>query len=380
MENKINIVEAVEAYLNKYVTFEESFYSFPVALWLLATHCWKQFDAFPYLAISARTKKAGKTTLKDCMVPVAKNGHKFSVSSASSMFRRMEESKEDFPVMFIDECEALISENHPAREFLNKGFERGEYITRSAAGGGETLKFDCYCPKVFVGIGGIYDTLKDRAIVIMMKRRSPVESAKAVRIRQSVRDGEAKELNLTVNAEIKEKRAEIQEMYEAAEMLSFLDERGEKCWTPLFIMAKIFCPERVEQLVSIAVDLEGMKDGKQLRATGTDWEAAEKDADDAEARILLLRDMISLCKGKEYLLSTDILDMLKAIPTAGWRKFRGVGLTVNDMGFLLDALNVHPKPIRIKKGAGSRDAKAATRRGYTWKDLHAAGILSGLIE
>lgn len=372
----MNIVEKTEAYLNKYVTFAEPWYSLPSALWSLATHSWQAFDAFPYFAISAPTKKSGKTTFKDCMVPLSPNGRKFSVSSVASMSRILEENKQtDFPVMFVDECERLIDENHPAREFLNKGFERGEYLTKFL--GGESVNFDCYCPKVFVGIGGIYDTLKDRSIRVMMKRRSPIESAKAVRIRQSIRDAEGMELREQMKILVQEKADEIKTIYEQAEMLSFLDERAEKCWTPLFIMAKLFCPERLDELTRIAVDMEADKDAPELRATGKVWEKAEQDADDADARTLLLLDMLKICQDKKYILTEDALELLKDIPTSQWRRFRGTGLTADHVGYLFDAFNLHPKVIRINP---DRNASRATRRGYKLEDLKAAGVLAGLIE
>jgi len=375
MEPK-NLVAEIEAYLTKYVTFAEPFYALPCALWAMATHCWPEFDAFPYLGISAATKKSGKTTLKDCMVPLAANGEKFSVNSPASMFRVMEEGKGTFPTMFIDECEALISETHPAREFLNKGVERGEYITKSNAQG-DSLKFSCYCPKVFVGIGGVYDTLRDRAIVVMMKRRSPIESAKAVRIRQSVRDAEANELREKISFAVNDRLVDISSDYDKAEILDFIDERAEKCWTPLFIIAKIFCPERVQELIRIAVDMEADKDAPILRATGKEWEAKEKEADDAEARILLLRDMLKITTEIQFIKSTELVDLLKEIPTSQWRRFRGRGITVDDIGSLMDAFNVHPKVTRTKSGRAARQAQA---RGYRREDLEAAAILAGLME
>lgn len=366
-----NIVTLVESYLNKYVTFAEEMYSLPCALWAIATHCWPEFDAFPYLGISARTKKAGKTTLKDCMVPLVANGEKFSVSSVSSMFRVLDESNGTFPVMFIDECEALANENHPGREFLNKGFERGEYITRTISN--ESKKFDCYCPKAFVGIGGVYDTLRDRSILIMMKRRTPVEAAKATRIRQGVRDGEATELRAMLSAAVKEKIYEAREMYASADMLSFLDERAEKCWTPLFIMARIFCPERIDELTRIAVDMEADKSAPMSTSSSYNKTEEEK-ADDNEARVLLLRDMIHIMGDMECIPTVDIIEKLKAVPTSGWRRYKGIGLTPEKMGYLLDMLNVHPKRIRPTKGSRQQ------LRGYVRKDIIAAATLEGLVE
>ena len=372
-----NIVTSVETYLKKYVTFAEDFYALPTALWAIASHAWPEFDAYAYLGISARTKKAGKTTLKNCLAPLVPNGQKFSASSPSSMFRVMGMDSEgqpdgDFPVMLIDECEALAAETHPCREFLNKGFERGEYITKTV--GNESKKFECYCPKVIVGIGGVYDTLRDRMIVIMMKRRTPVEAAKAERIRTAVLEAEAGEIRGNISTFVADHLQEIRAAYAKATPLSFVDERAEKCWTPLFILAELLCPERIEELTRIAVDMEADKDAPQLIPHGKEWEAEERKADDEEARVLLLRDMMKVIGDDDCIPTADVIDKLKEIPTGGWRRFRGRGITAEDMGRLLDALNIHPKPVRPDKTSRKQV------RGYKRADLIAAATLAGLIE
>lgn len=378
-----NIVSLIENYLLQYVTFAEDFYKLPAALWPIACHAWQAFDAFPYMGITALTKKAGKTTFKNCLVPLVPNGKKYSASSPARMYMDLgidddqDANAKEFPVMFIDECEKLASESHPAREFLNNGFERGEKITRVKR------DYDCFCPKVFVGIGGVYDTLRDRSIIIMMKRRDPVAALRAKRVRLTLLEEEGNALRATIAAAVADKKDEIRALYESGETLSeltgatnlALDERQEKAWMPLFIMAKLFCPERVDELLKIAVDMEADKDAPQIRATGDDWEKAERDADDLEARVLLLRDMVDLLGDKEYLLSSDVVEQLKAIATAGWRRYRGRGLTPSDMGYLLDALNVHPKNIRLGARKDNR-----VNRGYKREDLIAAATLAGLID
>lgn len=374
-----NIVEKVEGYLKKYVTFSEDYFSFPAALWIIGTHCFREFDVFPYLTITASTKQAGKSTLKNIMIPVCKNGGNFSAGSPSSMFRllEVEEGKDiDFPSMFIEEAEQLTAENHPAREFLNKGYEKGDKITRWI---GDKKDFECYCPKVFILIGDVFDTLKDRSIPIIMRRRSPIESAKAVRVRMSVKKEEAELLEHEIKIAVQEHMEEIRAHYAQFESLDFLGERDELLFQSLFTLAHVFCPERVEEFKRIAVDVAMEKQIKRT-SIGAQWEAAEKQADDDEARILLLRDMLTLAEGKEFLIAADVVDMLKGIPTAQWRKYKGKGLTSQDIGYLFGSMNLDSKVVRTKGTSGTSGEKKTTFRAYRTKDLKAAAVLCGLIQ
>lgn len=393
MENHTeNIVTQIEEYLLKYITFSDevereledgskkrvSGFATAAALWTIATHCYQEFDVFPYLVITAFTKRAGKTTLKDLLLPVVNNGRSFSAKSPSSMFSLLEKNEQDTDglkdvTMAIEEAEDLLKEDHPAREFINKGYEKGDVITRKR--GNEIVEYNCFCPKIAILIGSVYDTMNDRSIPVFLRRRTPVEALKSKRVRKSVKQAEAEILRGAIKEEISFRREDIRAHYAEFEQLSFLNERDELLWQSLFAIAHVFCPERVEELKRIAVDIAMEKTAPQRKSTGDDWEAAEREADDLEYRIYLLRDMLYLCKGKDFVGSNDVLEQLYALPTAPWRKFRGRGLTTNDMGNLLDVLGLHPKPIRVKSGKAARQAFA---RGYTRKDMEAAAQLSGL--
>jgi hypothetical protein len=85
--------------------------------------------------------------------------------------------------------------------------------------------------------------------------------------------------------------------------------------------------------------------------------------------------MLVLSEGLKGIASVVLVEKLKAIPTSPWRMFHGVGITVQDIGNLMDALNVHPKPFRVKSG---KDTKQAILRGYSRTDLMAAAKLTGL--
>lgn len=364
-----DVIKQTEVFISKYATLAHDYYLLPLVLWTMATHTWPTFDCFPYLVITAYVKRAGKTRLMELLTMLAANGKAFSPDSPASMFRSL---KEDNPTIFIDEAEKLNQETHPAREFLNKGYKRGQTISRFI--GGEVVDFESYCPKAFVLIGDVYDTLRDRSIMVTMRRRSPIESAHENKFRRANVEPEAETLRGNMHQLVKDNQSAIESAYAELPSLSFLNDRDEELWTPLFVLANVLCPSRIDELTRAAVDIATEKSGKR-RSFHELLDVEEQKADDQEAQILLLRDMLKLTEGKKHITSANLMESLKGIPTSPWRMFRGTGLTAQDAAYLLDMLNVRPKPIRVKPG---KHTKGAIARGYTRADLVAAAKLVGL--
>lgn len=369
-EKQQDVLRQVEQFITKYATLAADHYKLPIALWCAATHIWDSFDCLGYLVITARVKRAGKTRLMELCKMVSSNGRTFSPDSPASMFRALADGTA--PAMFVDEAEKLNQEQHPAREFLNKGYKRGQTITRFV--GGEVVDYESFCPKCFVLIGDTYDTLRDRAIVVTMRRRSPVEAAAENKYRSSIVEPEGTALREQLHEVMEQHKAAIETAYAAYDGLPFLNDRDEELWLALFAIAKVLCPNRVDELTRAAVDIATEKTAPRA-AFHELLDVEEKKADDAEDQILLLRDMMTLCGTQRYLASADLVEKLKAIPTSKWRMFRGVGLTNQDIGTLFTSLRITSKPIRISKDKG---AKGAVIRGYLRADMLAAAKLVGL--
>ena len=366
-EPKTDVLKQAEKFISDYATLAHEYYLLPLVLWAAGTHIWPSFDCFPYLVITAFVKRAGKTRLMELLTMIAANGRTFSPDSPASMFRALHD--DDKPTMFIDEAEKLNQEQHPAREFLNKGYKQGQTVSRFV--GGEVVDFECYGPKCFVLIGDVYDTLRDRSIVVTMRRRTPVESASENKFRRALVEPEGAALREAIHAAIEDKHSEIETIYAQLGSLTFLNDRDEELWSPLFAICQALCPHRMEELIKAAVDIATEKTAPR-RSFREVLNTEEQKADDMEAQILLLRDMLALTdNGQKAIGTAELLELLKAIPTSPWRTFRGKGLTAQDCSYLLDNLNIHPKLIRMTKGKNPA-------RGYSRIDLMAAAKLVGL--
>jgi hypothetical protein len=373
MKNLNTIVEQTEAYITKYVGFPEDakYYTLPLALYTIATHTWPTFDAFPYIVITAVTKRAGKTRLGiDVFSQICSNAETFSAKSSSSIFRSINEKH---PTVLIDEAEVLNSEEaNEMREVLNKGYRRGQTITKVA--GTKVMTFDTYCPKVFILIGDVNDTLKDRSIIFWMRRG---EAPNRFSYSTSAPEGEA--LREKVHIEVTEREAEIADAYLNHSGLPFLTDRDEEIWLPLFAICSVFAPHRLEELTKAAVDLSAEKTADIRRFDNL--REQEQEFMEMEYAEYLLRDMVSICKDRKAISSIDAIETLKSIPTSPWRKFRGVGLTATDLATMLNRFGVKPKAVRFSnpKNASERNKSKGgfVQKGYTKEQLDAAFKMMG---
>lgn len=376
------VIQDAENFLRKYVTFAKDYQIFPMILWCIATHTFDTFDSFPMLEITAGTKRSGKTRLLELVALLSSNYRSLSPDSVSSMYRYMDaeysgEEEGITPVMGFDEAEKFNQENHAAREFLNKGYRKGQYITRTL---GEVKKFPCYCPKIFCLIGDVYDTLFDRCIIVKLRRRTPIENLNAPKFRAVVAEKEAGQISEAISQMVKDYQGEIESAFLDGFDLSHVNDRDAEIWQAIFSVCKALCPEKMDELMISCVDMCTEKSAPKRRSVGKEWELAEKEADDADARIMLLMDMLKLSNG-DNLPSADLPERLKAIPTAQWRKYKGEnGINSHQIGYLLDALSVGPEVVRVKGTSGSKGESKSTFKAYKAKDLQAAAHLAGIPE
>ena len=339
---KQNLVERMEHFVAKYATFEDSRVVLPLVLWCLATFLHQEFDTFAYIVITSLTKRSGKTRLSELLGFASNYSVNATALTPSALFRKIDpiEPIKGFvaPTVIFDEAEILSSEAaNNMRAILNAGYRKGQVVSRTI--GNNVVDFRVYCPKVFVLIGDVFDTLRDRSIVVTMKRSEPKErfsydAAKA--------EGKAfaEEFLATLN---EEKRAAIAEAYLAVRA-SYLSDRDEEIWAPVFAMCKVFCPGRYRELERIAVDLCALKSAE--RRIVKDMEGFETAANQAEYAEKVLADLLKVIGTEKNIFSNVAVDRLKAIDLAPWRTFKGEGLTQNNLADLVAPFGLESKPIR----------------------------------
>lgn len=350
------IVNAVQAFYEQYVTLGSPDYTFAAALWTLGTFLWPHFDAFPYLVITSMTKRSGKTRFGEVMSFVSSNPRSFAAMTPATLFRSI---RDENPTLFLDEAETLSSETADTmRAVLNAGYRRGQTIPRVSKKGVE--EWPAYCPKVFILIGDVFDTLRDRSIIVTMQRAEP-----KMRFVYDHARAEGQALRERAASVVEEYQGVIVEHYQRHAGLPFLTDRDEEIWLPLFAVCEVLAPDRLGELQRVSADLSTEKTSESRRYVNL--LGAEKAAEDDEYARRLLRDLRTVMNADPVIFTAAALDRLKALPTGPWRKYRGEGLTAIDMGNLLSRFGLAPKVIRT---GGRKRAKIA--RGYRRPDVEKA--------
>lgn len=352
-KNMETVIDRIEKYLNRYIVFAEKGYSFPMALWIAMTHCWQTFDALGYVCITSRTKQSGKTSLARLLEFTVNEPHLITAMTPGAMFHLIEDVK---PVILCDEAEMLNSESAGfLRAALNSGYTRGAKIERIANGGG-VAEYDIYCPKVFVLIGDVYDTLRDRSFIIPLRRARPGDIPS--RFVRKIAMSEGRDLRDELKEACEENKERIEREYHDAKELLFLPSRESEIFTPLFVLCNIFCPDRLEELTRMAADMATAKTEEAInyRQSHEAEEAAKFDY----FQTLLVRHIIEIGqagllaensnrktnKGKSFLDPDALIEQLKSMAAAPWRKYRGEGLTRMQMGDMLAGVGIRTNTVR----------------------------------
>lgn len=351
------IIRDIQAYITKYVAFTDSQYSLPLALWTAHTYLWEVFDATPYLVITSDTKRSGKTRLAECLSFMSRNPRNIAGMTPATIFRSI---RDDMPTIFMDEAETLASESADVmRAVLNVGYRKGQTIPRMGKAGIE--EWPVYCPKVFVLIGDVYDTLRDRSINVKMKR-----SDAPTRFLHEIAKGEGNNIGLRLAEAMEDVGAKVLDAYTTMKGLPFLQDRDEEIWMSLFAVASVYCPDRLDELTRVAVDMATEKTAEKRVHSELSMKEAEREATDTEYAERLLLDIIDVMGSRKHMYTNDLLTALHDYPTGPWRRFRGEGLDAMSLSFLLKRFEgVVPKVIRDRK------AKKLLR-GYRVEDIRKA--------
>ena len=158
-----------------------------LALWAVHTHALAAADLTPYLAIASAEKQSGKTRLLEVLRLVVANPWFTGRTSAAALVRKI---ASEGPTLLLDETDATFKQNQEYTEalrgILNSGYARGGCATLCVGKGSEqhVEDFPTFGAKALAGIGRLPDTLSDRSIPIVLKRKMPGARVERFRRRQ----------------------------------------------------------------------------------------------------------------------------------------------------------------------------------------------------
>jgi putative DNA primase/helicase len=201
-----------------------------VALWVLFAHAHDAAEHSPILAIESPEKRCGKTTLLNIIAKLVPSPLPAANITTAAIFRSIEKFR---PTLLLDEVETFIRENEGMRGVLNSGFTRDSAVViRTEGDNHEPTAFGTWCPKVGALIGKLPDTLQDRAIVVLLRRRLNSEQAE-----RFCRRNHAEMFDLRAKAArwAGDNLEALRELDPA--MPDDLGDRAQDAWRPLYAVA-----------------------------------------------------------------------------------------------------------------------------------------------
>jgi len=318
-----------------------------VTLWVAHTHTVAAAEVTPYIAITSAEKRSGKTRLLEVLDLMVAHPWLTGRTTAAALARKVDR---DCPTLLLDESDAAFAGEkeyaETLRSVLNTGHRRGGKVT-CCIGQGANLDFkdfSTFCPKAIAGIGKLPDTVSDRSIAVILKRRAPSEPVKRFRYRDAALEAAPLRESLTrwasqVLPALCNARPDIP---------TTLGDRAADGWEPLLAIADIaggIWPERGRRaaLALSVIDL----------------------TKDESIGVRLLADVHTVFeeKGENRLGTSVLLEHLTAMEEAPWGEWYGRPLTARGLAKLLKPFDIVPHTIRTDAG---------TLKGYTEREFHDA--------
>jgi len=339
------LLRDVEAFFKRFVVLPEICY-LPITVWSLATHVFEIFHAFGYVALQSPVRGCGKTRVLEVLECICARPWRVNSVTPAVIFRKIGGCK---PTLLLDEIEILHgkqkSENTLAViAILNSGYRAGAVVSRCEGKDFKVVDFPVYCPKVFACIGGMPDTVSDRCIVIRMQKALPIQ--KMERFSGHRIAPEAAELRKRVELEVSNMCNRICNAYEALPPLTFLRDRQEEIWQPLFATLSILDSSRMAELRRCAVALTATKTA---------------DDEDCQTNLKLLADIRSVWpEGATNMSSTTLVECLRGLDESSWQEF---DLNPRRLALRLRPFGIQTRTVRI----GS-----VTMKGYAVDEFQSA--------
>ena len=190
----------VEEFLRRYIVFPSEAHPPAIALWVAHSHALEAFDYTPYLHISSPEKRCGKSRVLDTLALLVPEPWVAVSPSDAVIYRKIATSK---PTLLLDEVDTVFTggkdeSKEGLRALLNAGFSRSATVPRCIGASHEVVEFGVFCAKVIAGIGKLPDTVADRAVPIVLARKTRREPVERFRSREAA--GPARDIRDALSA------------------------------------------------------------------------------------------------------------------------------------------------------------------------------------
>ena len=337
-----SLLENVRTFIRRYVVLSDA-QADAITLWTAHTHAFDAAESTPYLAITSAEKRSGKTLLLEVLELIVSRPWLTGRVSAAALYRRVDKER---PTLLLDESDSAFKSGEEYAEslrgVLNTGYRRSGSTTVCVGQGANMTYgiFSTFAPKAVAGIGRLPDTVEDRSISIVLRRKAPGETAARFKYRKAREEAASLKQGLEAWASHSESLVEAE-----PDLPEALDDRAKDGW---------------EVLLAIA-DLAGDGWSQRGRIAALALSVGDSREDESEGVLLLahIRDIFAERGDPDKITSADLVRALVRMEEAPWGDLKGRSLDAR-------GLSVRLKPFRIKSGTIRLDGedKKPTLKGY----------------
>lgn len=317
-----------------------------ITLWCMATYAINSFRIFPKLCLSSPTKRCGKSTTMDVIGGLSSRSLSVSNTTSAALFRAIEHWR---PSLLIDEGDTFLSGNEELRGIINSGHKRsGAFVLRVNGEGSamEPKRYSTWAPMAIAMIKTPPETIKDRSLMILLRRKEqkekiqklPIETSREwVSFRQKCQRWYNDNKTQLENAE--------------PEIPHIGNDRAEDNWLPILAIADLLGGDWPIRARKAMQALEGYSQ------------------DDEDTEIMLLGDIQRVFIEKEAtkITSNNLIEYLNKMDERPWSEWRkGKPMNANSLARILKSFSVKSKNIKFG-GSGK-----SVLKGYTIADLNDA--------
>ena len=299
-----------------------------MSLWCAFTWFIEGVHFAPLLVIRSPESECGKTTVKDVVQQFVRRPLSNEGVSIAALFRVVEQEQ---PTLLLDDADSwlLRDPNDERHSLINSGHKRGGRVLRCVGDNHDLKAFNTFCAKVIAFIGKSKDTLHNRSIEIVLRRKMAGE--KIIPLRNADRSAFD-----TLRAKLARMEADyLDTIAKARPDLTDLDNRAADNWEPLLAIADLAGGEWPRLARHAALGL--LQSREPVISTGVE----------------LLADIehIFAAKGEARIRSADLVRALCDDEEAGWKTYnRGREITPRQISKRLGEYGIQPKTIRFGYG------------------------------
>jgi len=255
----VELLDAVEGLLSRYVIFRTPAQRTAVVLWVAHAHTFEAVEVTPYIHVHSAEMESGKTRLLEVLEWVVPRPWHVIGPSEAVLFRKI---AQEVPTLLFDEVDTIFRgaksrtpEAAGLRQVLNAGYRRSGVVPRcSGKDKIELVDFRVFCPKALSGIGAVLPaTVASRCIPIVLARRTKSEVVAKFKQRTIRAETSLLKRALTCWAST---AVECLRGVEPA-MPDGLRDRAEEVWEPLVAIADLAGNDWPAQARQAARDLNG---------------------------------------------------------------------------------------------------------------------------